>query len=417
MTSPAIVVLAHKRAESLRRLLGSLLRGSYGDRDVSLIISVDHGADPDVESLARSMEWPFGSREVVLREERLGLRDHVYACARLGERVGSLIMLEDDLMVAPGFYDLACQMVNAYDADDRVAAMALYHHAFNEISKMRFSPLLDGSDGYFLHVAASWGQCWTAKQWERFSLWSADQTNESVESKGIPWDMRKWPWSSWKKWFTAYLVDSGRYVVYPRVSTTTNFMELGENHHETDATYQRELLVGSREWRLPSIDASFCRYDPYREIEPDALTRLAPDLGTFDLTVDLSGMKPLSEIRTRHLISLKPCRRPIAGYGRSLRPAEWNIIAGIAGEELSIGNAQDSLRCQTGPWMATSTITMACLASCSDVCFCSASRANPLERCSGRSTTYFASGENHPYRETPEQETYDEDPSSIRHPA
>ena len=341
MSPPAIVVLAHQRAESLRRLLSSLLRGSYGDRDVSLIISVDHGADPDVESLARSMEWPFGSREVVIREERLGLREHVYACARLADRVGSLIMLEDDLMVAPGFYELACQMVDAYHADDWVAAMALYHHAFNETSKMRFSPLLDGYDGYFLQVGASWGQCWTAKQWENFAKWSAGQTHETVESKEIPWDMRKWPWSSWKKWFTAYLVDSGRYVAYPRISTTTNFMELGENHHETDATYQRELLVGERQWKLAPVDVSFSRYDSYCEINPDAFKRLVPELASFDLTVDLSGMKPLAEIRTRHLISLKTCRHPIASFGRRLRPAEWNVIAGLDGTELSIGNTQD----------------------------------------------------------------------------
>lgn len=120
------------------------MRASYGDQNISLIISVDHGADPDVECLARSMEWPFGPREVIIREERLGLKDHVYACGRCLERAGSMIMLEDDLMVAPGFYELACQMIQTYNNDDRIASMALYHHGFNETSKMRFCPLLDG---------------------------------------------------------------------------------------------------------------------------------------------------------------------------------------------------------------------------------------------------------------------------------
>lgn len=341
MTAPAIVVLAHKRTGSLRRLLGSLLKASYGDQNVSLIISVDHGADPDVECLARSMEWPFGPREVIIREERLGLKDHVYACGRCLERVGSMIMLEDDLMVAPGFYELACQMIQTYKNDDRIASMALYHHAFNETSKMRFCPLLDGYDGYFLKVAASWGQCWTSSQWEHFSRWSENQTHESVEAKGIPWDMRKWPWSSWKKWHTAFLVDTGRYVAYPRFSTTTNFMELGENHHETDATYQRELLVEKRHWNLPTLDHSLSRYDSYCEIEPEILKRLAPELEQFDLTVDLSGMKPLGEIQSPHLISLKPCRHPITSYARSLRPAEWNAIAGISGSEIAVGKTGD----------------------------------------------------------------------------
>lgn len=104
--------------------------------------------------------------------------------------------------------------------------------------------------------------------------------------------MRKWPWSSWKKWHTAFLVDTGRYVAYPRFSTTTNFMELGENHYETDATYQRKLLVEKQHWNLPTLDHSLSRYDSYCGIEPDILKRLAPELVQFDLTVDLSGMKP-----------------------------------------------------------------------------------------------------------------------------
>ena len=48
------------------------------------------------------------------------------------------------------------------------------------------------------------------------------------------------------------------------------------------------------------------------EIEPDALTRLAPDLGTFDLTVDLSGMKPLSEIRTLYNVFRKWRKSPLS---------------------------------------------------------------------------------------------------------
>ncbi len=344
MSNPAIVVIAYQRVESLRRLLDSLYLGEYGGRDVPLIVSVDKGNSTAVESFVKGHHWPYGSIEVILRTERLGLRDHVYACADLAKRFGSIIMLEDDLFVAPGFYDLACRMIQKYGPDDRVAGMALYHHAYNETSKMRFWPLKDGSDAYFLQLAASWGQCWTSEQWNRFKDWSKDQTHETVAAKAIPWDMRKWPWSSWKKWFTAYMVDTTRYFVYPRYSTTTNFMELGENHHESDATYQRDMMLGLRDWHLPDLDDRALFYDAYGELDPAALKGLCPALSAYDFSVDLGGVKPLESIQTPYLLSLKPCLRPIRTYGRLLRPAEWNVISRIDGDELAFGRTKDFLQ-------------------------------------------------------------------------
>ncbi|MDD4350063.1 MAG: hypothetical protein PHF70_13220 [Opitutales bacterium] len=349
MDDPAIVVMGYQRVESLRRLLDSLFLADYQGRSVSLVVSIDKGNNAGVESLVKGLRWPYGPLELVFRTERLGLRDHVYACADLVNRFGSIVMLEDDLFVAPGFYDLACHMVQKYGHSDRVAGMALYHHAFNETSKMRFWPLKDGSDAYFLQLAASWGQCWTADQWNRFKDWSKTQTHETVTASAIPWDMRKWPWSSWKKWYTAFMVDTERYVVYPRYSMTTNFMDIGENHHETDATYQRDMMLGFRNWHLPDMDDNALCYDSYGELEPCAIKRLCPGLSAYDFSVDLGGMKPLDSIETPYLLSLKPCLRPIRTYGRLLRPSEWNVISRVDGDELAFGQTKDFLPLEDRP--------------------------------------------------------------------
>ena len=75
---PVIVVVAYNRADSLKRLLQSLLN----IREVSeakLIISIDN-QEPhnlDVKELAESFTWPFGDKEVLYQSKHLGLKKHI----------------------------------------------------------------------------------------------------------------------------------------------------------------------------------------------------------------------------------------------------------------------------------------------------------------------------------------------------
>jgi hypothetical protein len=53
----------------------------------------------------------------------------------------------------------------------------------------------------------------------------------------IPAYLQQWGPESWKKHFIHYLVDTGKYFVFPRISLTTNFEDYGT--HALMATSSR----------------------------------------------------------------------------------------------------------------------------------------------------------------------------------
>lgn len=331
---PAIVVIAHNRVNSLGRLLDSLKQGLYPDGcDVPLVISIDAGTE-EVKALAKSFEWKMGSLRVIEHNEALGIKNHVLKCGDLVDDYDSIIMLEDDLLVSPYFYDFTLKCLERYESDERIAGGSLFHHQLNETAKRVFRPLQDGNDVYFMQLAASWGQFWNKKQWKKFRAWAKLYTFDEIQEMAIPWDVRKWPKSSWKKWFTAYLVDSGNYVVYPRFSQATNFMEPGENNPVSDFDYQTELDQTPRNWRFVDIDASKARFDAYCELDAGIVRSLNAKLENYDFEVDLNGTKPLSDINRAFLLTVRRGSCGELGFQRTLSPEISNIIFDLEGHEI-----------------------------------------------------------------------------------
>lgn len=333
---PAIVVLAYKRPRSLQRLLSSLNAANYPKGVlVPLVLSIDKGSE-EVLRFCELFDWKHGEKKLRRVSERMGIREHVMLCGDLSEEYGAIIMLEDDLMVSRHFYNYATEAMASYRDCDQVGGFALFHHQLNETAKRAFSPIHDGNDVYFLQLAASWGQFWTDRQWKRFRKWCVPLTYEEINMQPIPWDVKKWPRSSWKKWFTAYLVEQDLYLVYPRFSQSTNFMEPGEHNPVKDANLQTELDHSKRHWRFQDFNQSLARYDSYCEINPDILKKLNPKLEPFDFEVDLLGTKSLGDLTKPYLLTIRDCSDSIYGFERSLRPEASNIIFDLQGDDLHL---------------------------------------------------------------------------------
>src|SRR5687768_8098504 len=104
MNSPAIVITAYNRPEGLSRLLKSVADASYDSNNVTLVISIDKSDSNKVYELADSFEWKYGQKKVIKHNEHLGLKEHILRCGDLTDQYGSIILLEDDLIVSPWFY-------------------------------------------------------------------------------------------------------------------------------------------------------------------------------------------------------------------------------------------------------------------------------------------------------------------------
>ncbi|MCD4679448.1 MAG: glycosyltransferase [Bacteroidales bacterium] len=336
MLSIPIVVVAYNRPHALGRLLGSLSNATYPCM-VKLIISIDGGADEQVRIMAKEYDWEHGEKEIIQFKRNIGLRKHIIECGNLTKQHDAVIILEDDLYVSPGFYNYILSSYNYYNDDPQIAGISLYSHHFNETAKLPFIPLSDESDVFFMQIPSSWGQCWTKKQWQKFSKWYKKNKRKKITpSDGVPPDIIKWPDSSWKKYYCKYMVQENNYFVYPRRSYTTNFGDPGTHFEGKLVFLQLPLQLGNRNLIYKELKTSDSVYDSYCEIIPDRLNKFVPELSEYNFTVDLYNTKDKNEIDTPYLLTTKFSTDPIMKFGKELKPHEYNIIVGIKGDDISL---------------------------------------------------------------------------------
>lgn len=224
---PAIVIPAYKRPKALRGLLSSVAKAEYPEGDIHLIISIDGGGDPAVEQVAQAFEWKYGSKQVVKHTNRLGLMAHIMQCADLTEGFDAVIILEEDLEVAKGFYKYAVDALTYYWMENQVAGISLYSYDIAETTLQPFQRLPNpDSETFFIQYPSSWGQAFTKQQWAGFKKWLAENPDPKVK---LPAYVQSWSPGSWKKRYLEYLMHTDKYFVYPDQSLSSNMGYAGAN--------------------------------------------------------------------------------------------------------------------------------------------------------------------------------------------
>jgi hypothetical protein len=260
----AIAIVAYNRPASLRRLLNSL-NMVQTTLSIPLYISIDYSGENDVSSVADQFSWKNGEKHIVKHKQRQGLKRHVLSIGKLFEKHDHLIVLEDDLIVAPTMLDFAQKALIFYEFDKNIAGISLYNHKFNVVAKLPFEPVIDGSDVYFMQFASSWGQVWSQKWWAPFESWLQNDRSLTCSNQFVPEFVRSWPNSSWLKLHIEYLVEKGLYFVYPRFGLTTNCNDQGSNVSRASRGYQIPLLLRSTSYRFSKFEQSLSVYDSFFE--------------------------------------------------------------------------------------------------------------------------------------------------------
>jgi hypothetical protein len=333
--TPVIVVVAFNRIDSLKRLLISLENAYYEDK-VKLIISIDRGNNQDVFEYANKFIWEYGEKEVIYQEINLGLKKHILKCGDLTEKYDSIILLEDDLYVSPYFYDYAKQAIVFYKDDENISQISLYKHSINNNTFNKFTHLEDNSDNFLMQFASSWGQIWTNKQWQGFREWFKDNDLSITQKDNLPDFVINWKETSWLKYFIKYNQENNKFVVYPKISLTTNFSDAGTNNVLNQIyLYQTNLLIEKKIFLFKRLNNSLAVYDSYYELHNSIAKKFFNEYS--DIEFDLYGTKKLDKIKSKYLVSIKICKNPIKKYGLVMKPHEINILNNIEGNDISFG--------------------------------------------------------------------------------
>jgi len=338
MNNPAIVVVAYNRPASLQRLLSSIAKGSYPDSPITLHISIDKSDVPEVAQCAQEFEWNFGPKTVEVSAENLGLKKHILQCGELTGKYDSIIVLEDDLVLAPHFYQFANKALQFYEKDERIAGISLYNYQIAESCGYPFQAIHDESDVYFMQVASSWGQAWTKKQWSSFKTWHKESEDSKLNL--LPEYILQWGEHSWKKYFINYLLDKNRYFVFPQSSFSTNFEDPGTNATTSDL-YQVKLETSKRQMVLKDFSDSQAIYDVYFELEGSTLNKHTTILSEYDVEVDLYGQKPITKAAKNYFLSTRKGVNPVFTFSSKMRPLINNIIFNVEGDEIGLYRKED----------------------------------------------------------------------------
>ncbi len=335
-----IIVVGYNRTGSIRRLLNRLNDCDYPHDQVPLVVSLDNCGKPDVYDYASSFDWRHGPLEVLLQPERLGCRRHVLKCGSYIGKYGwdAAIVLEDDVYPSEAFYDYALQAVSAYRDDDRIAGIALYAMGQNQTVRLPFTPVYSDYDAYFMQLAQSCGQVWMKRQWKAFEDWYAENSAPFSECPGVPFNVCRWPESSWLKYHIRYCVEANKYFVYPYQSLSTNFADVGAHTGARSNVLQTQLRLHTKPaYRFPALDGAPVVYDAWHENTAlPARLGLSPDA----LCVDIYGGKNNYERKQYWLTYRAKPYQVVHSYALSLFPMDMNVLCGLQGKELYLYDTQ-----------------------------------------------------------------------------
>lgn len=327
----ALVVVGYNRPDSIRRILKSLAEAQYDYENIQLVVSIDHSGNEEVVQVAEDFEWKYGPKRVWYRPERLGLRKHIISCGDLTEEYGAVMILEDDLLVSPDFYNYAMQALEKYGEHPKIAGIGLNSRKELLESPYPFYPLHRGDDVYFQQFATSWGQVWNRRMWSDFKVWY-EAHQELPQNPEVPLTILRYPETSWAKFYQSYVVAEQKFYVFSYESLTTNFGDAGEHFNHSSSAFQSVLFYGKKEYRMPEFEDGV-KYDIYGE--PLGMGQYL-GIPEEELTCDFWGRKQEASYR-KYLLTC--CRRPfkaVRQFSMCMKPMELNVMKEIPGKELTL---------------------------------------------------------------------------------
>ena len=327
-----IVVIGYKNEDGVKRLLKALNRVDYDNKKVVLIISIDKSENDDIRKLAEEFLWDFGDKYVVAYPERQGLRKHVLCCGDYLNTydLDALAVFEDDIMPSRDFFCFMQRATEKYINNMNIAGISLYTHCVNTNIGEPFIPIRSDGDNYFIQYAQSRGQVWFKKQWNEFRDWYKTQ-GKLEKDYLIPKNVSAWPDTSWLKYHIKYCILMNKYFVYPYISYSTCFGEVGEHVKTRTDDYQVPLSnLQKKSYCFTEFDEAALKYDAF--FENQNLYQYC-NVNKDELLVDLYGGHVAT--KKRYVLTKKRLLYKILGsWGDRLIPHEMNLIYGITGNDI-----------------------------------------------------------------------------------
>ncbi|MCU1281522.1 MAG: hypothetical protein JWM53_5068 [bacterium] len=266
MTLAPIAIFVYRRAEHARTLLRTL-SACPELADSPVYVFCDGAKSPDavtgVTETRRAVREAAPAHAIfVERERNLGLsRSIIQGVGELCDRFGRLIVLEDDLEVAPSFLRFMNRALDRYADDERVFQISGYQFPIDPPPS---------EDAMFLHFPSAWGWATWARAWKQFDPTAsgyATLKRDRARRRRFDFD-GAYPYfkmlqaqldgkvDSWAiRWYLSMFMQNGL-VLYPGTSLVRNMGFDGSGTHcGPESGFAGTAFTaesGSKEWELPA---------------------------------------------------------------------------------------------------------------------------------------------------------------------
>lgn len=263
-TLAPIAVFAFKRPEHLSRTLAALAKCALaGESEITIFC--DGARDPGERALVEKTRAVakaakgFAKVSVVERSDNFGLSKSICAgVTELLSRSGRVIVLEDDLLVAPSFLEFMNEALVKYEDEERVMQVSGYMYPVDTAGP---------ADAFFMTHSSCWGWATWARAWKHFGprpeILTKLRADRSLRAK---FDVNgTYPYfsmlekqdageiDSWGIIWYLNLFANGGLVLMPRHTLVANIGQDGTGTNVDRAQYPDELS-GFRVKSFPAVE-------------------------------------------------------------------------------------------------------------------------------------------------------------------
>jgi len=278
-TTPSpIALFVYNRPDHLRRTLSALQANPLAGKSLLYVFSDGPKSSHDrrkVEAVRRIVKHITGFEKIVVREQsdNLGLaRSIITGVSELSAAYGHVIVLEDDLIVAPGFLTFMNSALQRYENEPRVMQVSGYMFPVERPNRV--------GETFFSRVAASWGWGIWARAWKRFNVDSVGMLEalripgrrEAFNLNGAyPYFEHLTQQGAGKldvwgvRWYASMFL-AGGLCLYPSQSLVRNIGMDGTGAHCPRSSYFDVDLSELEAWTFPDdIEESMSAFEAMRE--------------------------------------------------------------------------------------------------------------------------------------------------------
>ncbi len=251
-----IVFFAYNRPYHTRQVLESLHRNKYADESV-LYIYVD-GPAPDaseetlaaiaaVKKIVHEKKWCL---EVIIIEAELNkglVSSTIEGVTKMVNEFGKVIVMEDDVLVSPGFLRYMNDALDFYENNPKVMHISAFARPDIAVADVKEST-------YFFYHTTTWGWGTWKRAWDKFTP-DAMAVREAVKKKGninklnmdgtfeFFWGLyavAKSGMNSWNTiWHSIVFLNDGL-VLYPKKSLASN---IGHDGSGTNCATDERFVI------------------------------------------------------------------------------------------------------------------------------------------------------------------------------